>query len=185
MPVAKKQLNVVVDDKSILLKFDENDKLHIGTIGDSTIKIKNSVVLERSRNEGDDVFELRADYKKGGLIEVTARKYDRLREDEHSYKAALKANLRVEGNEAVIQGMTGDDIRKFKQLGVKVNSFGWLSLEQAKKAQELVKAEGIELCRCAFTKDRLENVEIFYNELERAAAFAKQAEKIREQLNVE
>jgi hypothetical protein len=186
MPVAKKQLNVVVDDQSIVLRFDEKNQLHIGRIGDSTIKIKNSVVLEGSRGAGDDVFELRAEYEKDGVIKVTAKNYDRFREDENSYKAFLKANLRVEGNDVVIQSMTSEDVRRFAKFGIKANRFGWLPLEQAKKAQELVKAGNMELCpRCAFTKERLEKVEIFYNELEKAASFAKQAEKIREQLGIE
>ncbi|NYZ75901.1 hypothetical protein H0N98_01455 [Candidatus Micrarchaeota archaeon] len=186
MPTTKKKFELMVDEKPVTLNFDEKDKLFRGKLGEADITIsKHFIVLESSRKVGEDKFALRAEYEGGGVVQITASQKgkDFFSPNEDTFKALLKANLRKVGDEILIQGMTGEDVRRFMKYDVKVNSFGWLTIEQAKRAQEFVKAEHMEICRCAFTKERLEKIELFSRELEEASAFARQAESIKKQVD--
>jgi hypothetical protein len=187
MSVVKKQFSLTFNEKPVTLEYDEKDNLFRGKLEDSSsIKItKHFVIMEGSRKVEKDRFEFRVEHEKGDVFEFTASQRGKsfFSENEDAYKMLLKAHLRKEGDEILIQGMTGEDARRFKKYDptLTVNSFGWLNFENARKAQELVKNESLELCRCAFTKERLEKIVLFSHELEKAAEFAKQIEKIREQ----
>jgi hypothetical protein len=181
----KKGHELTVDGKQVVLAFDEKDKLFRGKLGETDITIsKHFIVLQGSRKVGEDKFAWRAEYEKGDVIQLTASQKgkDFFSPNEDALKALLKANLRKEGGEILIQGATGEDARHLQKMGVKVNHFGWMTSEEGRKAYKIVNSGDLELCRCAFTKERLGKIELFSRELEEASNFAKQADSIKKQV---
>ena len=181
----KKNQELTVDGKHVILAFDENDKIFRGKLGEANITIsKHFIIMESSRKVGKDKFSWRAEYEGGDVIQLTASQKgkDFFSPNQDTFKALLKANLRKEGDEILIQGATGEDARRLAKMGVKMNHFGWLTPKEGRRVYRIVESGELEVCNCAFTKDRLEKIELFSRELEEASAFAKQAESIKKQV---
>ncbi len=153
---------------------------------DAEIRIdKNAIVVKASRKAGEDTFEWRLETGDGKTFMLRADQLEPSTGNERRNKALMMAVLKKKGGQILIQGATQEDVRHFKKCNIEVDSQGWVTVEEALKAAEVAKGKELELCKCNFTKDRMERIGIFGNELVRASEFAKGVEEIIKQIRGE
>jgi hypothetical protein len=146
---------------------------------------KNAIIVKGSREVERDIIEWRLETGDGKSFALRADKLGNILGNEKRNKALMIAQLKKQGGQVLIQGMTREDVKHFTKHKIEVNREGWMTAEQAVKAAEVASGNELELCECNFTKQRLKNIGTFGAEVGRASEFAEGMEKLIRQVRGE